>query len=335
MISTGPLRQRSYRNKEKATQNISNATLENTSKPQSKLATISTELQHATAASTHRLWTRAVIATSVMIVVYFYAQQNQSKETKFALVNEKLPLRAQKFECSKDYKAEIRRFPNCVPKKCGRFISDHLVEEIEAETLLNLARTILSMAGSSGGASILNLHTGALSYKEQFVNAYRVPKVVAELREHHLAVYNTVKNKIKNAIAEQFGIHPDSFYLTDPTFFSRLTNATARTMNDEYWHEHVDKDTYESFHYTSLLYLNTYQKDYKGGRFIFIDGVGGNLTKSAIEPKKARVSAFTSGAENRHHVEQVTEGERYAITISFTCDPDRAIADPQIRKNNL
>ena len=50
-----------------------------------------------------------------------------------------------------------------------------------------------------------------------------------------------MKNKIKKAIAEQFGIPAESLYLTDPTFFSRLTNATARTMNDEYWHEHIDK----------------------------------------------------------------------------------------------
>lgn len=75
------------------------------------------------------------------------------------------------------------------------------------------------------------------------------------------------------------------------------------------------QDTYESFHYTSLLYLNTYEKDYKGGRFIFIDGSNGNLTKTAIEPKKARVSAFTSGAENLHHVEQVAEGERYFLVF--------------------
>lgn len=334
-MTTSSLRQRSTGNKQKLYQNVNATANGGATKLQSKLATISAELQHATQASTHRLWTRAVIAASVMIVVYFYSQQHNSKETKFALIKEKLPLRIQKFECSKSYKAEIRRYPNCVPKKCGRFVSDQLVEEKEVDTLLNLARTILSMAGSSGGASILNLHTGALSYKEQFVNAYRVPKVVAELQEHHLLVYNAVKDKIKKAIAEQFEIPAGSLYLTDPTFFSRLTNATAKTMNDEYWHEHVDKETYESFHYTSLLYLNTYQKDYNGGRFIFIDGSNGNLTKSAIEPKKSRVSAFTSGAENLHHVEQVTEGERYAITISFTCDPDRAISDLHIKKPQL
>ena len=62
-----------------------------------------------------------------------------------------------------------------------------------------------------------------------------------------------------------------------------------------------------------MLYLTTYNKDFKGGRFIFVDGIEKNRTISSIEPKKGRVSAFTSGHENRHHVEKVTEGTRYEI----------------------
>ncbi|KAL8163127.1 UNVERIFIED_CONTAM: 2-oxoglutarate and iron-dependent oxygenase domain-containing protein 3 [Gekko kuhli] len=41
-----------------------------------------------------------------------------------------------------------------------------------------------------------------------------------------------------------------------------------------------------------------------------------------------RVSFFTSGSENLHHVEKVRWGTRYAITISFTCNPDHGIGDP-------
>lgn len=39
-----------------------------------------------------------------------------------------------------------------------------------------------------------------------------------------------------------------------------------------------------------------------------------------VEPRKARVSMFTSGSENLHHVEKVTAGVRYAMTVAFTCD---------------
>lgn len=43
-----------------------------------------------------------------------------------------------------------------------------------------------------------------------------------------------------------------------------------------------------------------------------------------------RVSFFSSGSENVHRVERVTWGTRYAITVSFTCDPAHAISDPAL-----
>ena len=46
-----------------------------------------------------------------------------------------------------------------------------------------------------------------------------------------------------------------------------------------------------------------------------------------VEPKEGRVSAFTSDM-NRHFVEPVEGGARYALTMGFTCDSNSAIADP-------
>lgn len=43
------------------------------------------------------------------------------------------------------------------------------------------------------------------------------------------------------------------------------------------------QETYPSFHYTTLLYLNDYGIDFRGGQFQFIDN--GN-SKSAVQPKK-------------------------------------------------
>lgn len=47
-----------------------------------------------------------------------------------------------------------------------------------------------------------------------------------------------------------------------------------------------------------------------------------------IDPKEGRVTVFTSGPENKHRVEPVTGGTRYALTMGFTCDPSKRIADP-------
>ena len=53
--------------------------------------------------------------------------------------------------------------------------------------------------------------------------------------------YSNVKENVKNAIADHFGLDSASLHLTHPTFFSRIDSKAARTMHDEYWHVHVDK----------------------------------------------------------------------------------------------
>ncbi|KAM6049689.1 2-oxoglutarate and iron-dependent oxygenase domain-containing protein 3 isoform 4-T4 [Theristicus caerulescens] len=143
-------------------------------------------------------------------------------------------------------------------------------------------------------------------------------------REEAERIRSDVRLRIQQRIAQAFGISSASMYLTKPTFFSRINSTEAKTTHDEYWHPHVDKVTYGSFDYTSLLYLSDYTEDFGGGRFVFMDA-GSNKT---IEPRAGRVSFFTSGSENLHRVEKVHWGTRYAITISFTCNPDHGIGDP-------
>jgi hypothetical protein len=65
-------------------------------------------------------------------------------------------------------------FKECLPAKCGRFVVDNVVSEHDAHALLDLAKKGLSKGGSTGGASILDVHSGALSQGEQFVNLYKM-----------------------------------------------------------------------------------------------------------------------------------------------------------------
>uniref|UniRef100_A0A663NFN0 2-oxoglutarate and iron dependent oxygenase domain containing 3 n=1 Tax=Athene cunicularia TaxID=194338 RepID=A0A663NFN0_ATHCN len=207
--------------------------------------------------------------------------------------------------CSEDYDSH-KRFEGCTPRKCGRGVTDAVITREEA--------------------SILDLHSGALSLGKHFVNLYRYfgDKIQDIFTEEDFALYRDVRQRIQQRIAQAFGISSASMYLTKPTFFSRINNTEAKTTHDEYWHPHVDKVTYGSFDYTSLLYLSDYTEDFGGGRFVFMDA-GSNKT---IEPRAGRVSFFTSGSENLHRVEKVHWGTRYAITISFTCNPDHGIGDP-------
>ncbi|XP_041072971.1 urotensin-2 receptor 2 isoform X2 [Carcharodon carcharias] len=229
--------------------------------------------------------------------------------------------------CSKDYE-NYKRFAGCTPTKCGRAVKDTVVTREEAERMLRIAKKGLSLGGSDGGASILDLHSGALSMGKQFVNIYRYfgEQIKDIFDEEDFTLYSDVRWRIQQVIAETFEIDSTRLHLTKPTFFSRMNNTDAKTMHDEYWHPHIDKVTYGSFDYTSLLYLSDYRTDFGGGRFVFMD----ELANRTVEPRIGRVSFFTSGSENLHYVEKVEWGTRYAITVSFSCDPAHGIEDPSL-----
>ncbi|XP_004929738.2 2-oxoglutarate and iron-dependent oxygenase domain-containing protein 3 isoform X1 [Bombyx mori] len=275
-----------------------------------------------------RVLSRAVVIFSLLIIVYFTSNDGAFKI--FAKQNEVISGKGQIVECSSAYLREIDKFEGCFPKQCKRFVTDKVITDKEVDELLMIAKKGLKYGGSSGGASILDLHSGALSMGQHFINFYKRSEGKNVFTEKDFTTYKVVKNKIKYSIGHYFGVNPEKIYLTHPTFFSEITSKEAVTVHDEYWHPHVDKETYKSFHYTTLLYLTDYNIDFKGGRFVFID----EKYNRTIEPRKGRVSMFTSGKENLHYVEKVTSGTRYAVTISFTCDKQYAIGDPDKRKFN-
>jgi hypothetical protein len=73
-----------------------------------------------------------------------------------------------------------------------------------------------------------------------------------------------------------------------------------------------------------LLYLADYGIDFEGGEFFFANET--NVVE--VHPRKGRLSCFSSGAENAHHIAQVQKGRRFALTVAFSCDPEAAIKDP-------
>ncbi|XP_063539629.1 2-oxoglutarate and iron-dependent oxygenase domain-containing protein 3-like isoform X2 [Cydia strobilella] len=276
-----------------------------------------------------KILSRSVVIFSLLIIVYFSSKDENIKV--FAKQSEKLQGKGQVVECSASYMKEVDIYDGCFPKYCKRFVTDMVVSDVEADKLLAIAKKGLRHGGSTGGASILDLHSGAMSKGQYFVNFYKIPELNNVFDESDFNAYRVVKEKIKHSVAHHFGVSPDLLYLTHPTFFSEITSKEAVTVHDEYWHPHVDKETYKSFHYTTLLYLGDYGKDFEGGRFVFID----EKYNRTLEPRKGRVSMFTSGAENLHYVEKVTSGIRYAITVSFTCDQRYAIEDPSVNKYEI
>ncbi|XP_058263138.1 urotensin-2 receptor 2 isoform X2 [Hemibagrus wyckioides] len=269
----------------------------------------------------------ALIGTVALLTWLCSVWTNDNTETMVSQEEVLTQPRVFMVQCSEDYQ-KYKHFPGCTPMKCGRAVSDSVVTADEARALKRLAEKGLALGGSDGGASILDLHSGAMSMGRKFINIYRYfnDQIRDIFTEEDFELYRVVRGRIQTVIAETFGLDSSQLYLTKPTFFSRINSTSAKTPHDEYWHPHIDKVTYGSFDYTSLLYLTDYGVDFIGGRFIFMD-INRNRT---VEPRAGRVSFFSSGSENLHRVEKVAWGTRYAITVSFTCDPDYAIADPSL-----
>lgn len=271
-----------------------------------------------------------ILAAVILIAGFCYTRDYilseyfmEPKEVGFASASVNYTRNFLSVKCSNDYE---KKFKDCAPKKCGRAVMDGIVSPKEVKQLLEIAKKGMTHGGSAGGPTILDLHSGALTLGEKFVNIYALAKheKLEIFSKEDFRVYRTVKNKIHEAIAKEFSLSRSKLFLTKPTFFSRIFPKPAKTEHDEYWHAHVDKITYGSFYYTSLLYLTDFNKDFTGGRFVFID----KTLNRTVEPKSGRLSFFTSGSENLHRVEKVTGGVRYAITVSFTCDKRHAISDP-------
>lgn len=277
--------------------------------------------------SAKRIALRIALPIALLGALYISVWWKSSPVKVFASRDEVLAIKSETVACSNDYVEDRRLFKGCAPLKCGRVVSDGVVTAEESNALLSLAKRGLALSHSTGGASILDLHSGSISLGEKFVNVYRLleKKGTTLFSDRDLKIYKQVKDKIRSLIAFQFGVKPEHLHLTHPTFFSEMTVRPAVTVHDEYWHTHVDKEQYESFHYTSLLYLSDHGLDFGGGRLFFVDGDRGNAT---VEPRRGRVLAFTSGSENPHFVEKVSRGVRYALTVSFSCDPSKAIRDP-------
>uniref|UniRef100_A0A8C5GZI0 Urotensin-2 receptor 2 n=1 Tax=Gouania willdenowi TaxID=441366 RepID=A0A8C5GZI0_GOUWI len=145
-------------------------------------------------------------------------------------------------KCSEDYE-NYKRYAGCTPQKCGRAIIDSLVTRDEAHVLRRESNAPCFCFSQPLQASILDLHSGALSMGKQFVNIYRYfgDQISNVFTAEDFKLYRHIILYSFAVIAETFGLDPTLMYLTKPTFFSRINSTAAKTQHDEYWHPHIDK----------------------------------------------------------------------------------------------
>lgn len=101
-------------------------------------------------------------------------------------------------------------------------------------------------------------------------------------------------------------------------FVSKITAERAATDSAV----HSDESSFGTFHFSAVLWLNTYKADFDGGRIVFFDGANGTEPWVRVQPKAGRLALFTSGWENAHRVEPVVGGERWSIPVFMEVTPD-------------
>lgn len=137
-----------------------------------------------------RVWSRCILIVGVLFIVWYNSKDG--KEISLARQKDVLLTRIQNVECSDDYKAELNKYSGCVPEKCGRIVTDKLISSTESDVLLRIAINGLNLGGSDGGASILDLHSGALSKGSGFVNIYTLDAAKKIFNSADFALYRNL-----------------------------------------------------------------------------------------------------------------------------------------------
>eukprot|EP00743_Colponemidia_sp_Colp-15_P004470 GILK01004820.1.p1 GENE.GILK01004820.1~~GILK01004820.1.p1 ORF type:complete len:308 (+),score=33.06 GILK01004820.1:48-971(+) len=220
-------------------------------------------------------------------------------------------------------------FEGCHPTVCKRLVVDKLVSDEEVARLLELTERGMQGRSKLGGPTILDIGTGFVRDGDGMVKLYESTAGKQLFSDDDFKFYASVLERIRQRLISEYNL--SHLYFTAPTFIARLVgNETwsPKTAHDEYFHPHVDKQNTPHYDYSGLLYLADYQTDFTGGDFVFIDG--DSIT--TVEPRKGRLIMFNSGAENPHQVRKVKTGTRYALSLWFTCNPER-LFEPRLSPN--
>ena len=135
--------------------------------------------------------------------------------------------------------------------------------------------------------------------------------------------------RMRRAIAHEYGLRLASI-APRTTFVSRITGAADDASRQSV---HADEASWDTFHYSSVLYLSAQRDDFDGGSFAFSDpdpAAPGGRALSPLSPSRGLAVFFSSGWENMHQVAPVLSGTRFAVPAFFVtkaADTDAAAAD--------
>ena len=223
---------------------------------------------------------------------------------------------------------------------CTRQVIDNVFHKEEITALHDIARKGMDTRPKANGPTILDINTGFIRDSNGMDNLFSSARTEKLYSADEFKTYSDIITKLKTLVMKRFNIDEGNLYFTAPTFITRLVGShewQPQGIHDEYWHVHVDRNNTPHYHYSGLLYLSDYEKDFTGGRLLFYDADAKisvdpqtyissyeeDAIQEIVEPRMGRVVTFSSGPENPHKVEKVLSGERAVLAFWFTCSQDR------------
>ncbi|KAG2701743.1 hypothetical protein I3760_06G058200 [Carya illinoinensis] len=132
--------------------------------------------------------------------------------------------------------------------------------------------------------------------------------LIATNSPHLLMPFVPIRESLKEKVEEFFGCEYELFV----EFTGLISWCRGASIG---WHSDDNRPYLKQRAFAAVCYLNSFGKDFKGGLFHFQDG-----EPRTIEPLAGDVVMYTADGHNIHSVDEITGGERLALTLWFSRD---------------
>ncbi|XP_043108853.1 prolyl 3-hydroxylase 1 [Puntigrus tetrazona] len=132
-----------------------------------------------------------------------------------------------------------------------------------------------------------------------------------------------LSEKIRKVLESYFGLE-SSLYFSSSNLVCRSAMEKQEERTDCLLISELNScikelSAYSDQGYSAILYLSD---DFEGGDFIFTES-DAKTVSAVVKPQCGRVVGFRAGQENLHGVTTVTKGQRCAVVLQFTQDPQQ------------
>ncbi|KAL1223648.1 hypothetical protein V5N11_033888 [Cardamine amara subsp. amara] len=132
--------------------------------------------------------------------------------------------------------------------------------------------------------------------------------LIATNSPHLIIPFVSIRERLKEKMEETFGCEYELFI----EFTGVISWCRGASIG---WHSDDNRPYLKQRDFAAVCYLNSYEKDFKGGIFRFQSG-----EPSTVSPSAGDVIMYTADDRNIHSVDEVTDGERLTLALWFSRD---------------